>query len=123
RDAEGDGRIDARDLLDDEGVVLIAHPGAVVPLREDHPEVAHLSHGAEDRVREFLGLVQPPGVRRDLALGELAHAAAKEGLLLGELEVHDDLRSRTRGYQSLGVSARASPIAITAAAMCWRPTS
>ena len=87
---EGDRHrvVDPRQLLDRDAQHREVAAAPAVLLRErdaEQPEVAHRPHDVD---REVVVAVPRLRVRRDLALGELAHDPAQRVVLLGELHVH-----------------------------------
>ena len=83
-----DGGVDARELLDRDGVGERVGAGTPVLLRERDPHPAELAQLADDLVRERLGAVELGRDRGDLALGEVADGVAKRLVLLGQVEDH-----------------------------------
>ena len=75
-------RVDARDLLDRDAVREVVGAAAAVLLGERQPEQTELAHRAHGVDGKHVVAVPGRGVRRDLALGEVAHDGA-ELLLLG----------------------------------------
>ena len=87
RNRKTDGSVHPRQFLDDEGVVQHLETGAAILWRKDdaqHPHVAELAHHL---ARKLLGLVELPGARSDLLLGELTNRLAGQLLLFGQLEI------------------------------------
>jgi len=85
---DGHGGVDAGEFLDGQRVgQRVAAPAAVLLGERDahEPQLAKLGG---DRVGKGLGGVELPGHRSDLAAGEVAHRAADELVVVGEVEVH-----------------------------------
>ena len=81
-------RVHARELLDRDRVGQRVAPAAAVLLRERDAHQPELAELLDDRVRERLRAVQLLRDRRHLALGEVAHRAADQLVVVGEIEVH-----------------------------------
>ena len=76
------------ELLDGDRVGQRVAAAAAVLLREGDAHHAQLAELRDDLVREALLAVELLGHRRDLLLGEVAHGAADEVVVGGEVEVH-----------------------------------
>src|SRR6185295_12939529 len=100
---ERDPGVDARELLHHDRVVERAQPRPSVFGRPHDTHEAHLTELGEHLAGELLLLVPLAGMRRKLALRELAHRLLEELLLLAQAEVQalDDTCGRpgwaTRG--------------------------
>ena len=96
---ESHGAIDARELLDGDGVFDVAESRAAVRFREDdaqQAEIGQLGNDFEGKVRGFVPLHD---VRSDFRLGEIAHGALELVLLVGEGEVHAGPQERVSHAQ------------------------
>ena len=78
-----------RDFADGEGVGERVAAAPAVLLGEGDAHEAQLAEPADDVVGEALFLVELLRDRGDLALGEVAHGALDEPVLVGEVEVHE----------------------------------
>src|SRR5262249_9419748 len=76
--------------------VIAAHPAVL--LRERQPEQPHIAHLLDDVVREFAGLVETCGLRRDDAPGEILDGGAERLLLRIELVVRHSLTFLKTGW-------------------------
>jgi hypothetical protein len=74
RHRDADRAVHARKLLDDGDVLDVAHPRPAVLLWEDDAHETLRGELRQEFHGEVLLLVPLAHVRRDLALGELAHA-------------------------------------------------
>ncbi len=88
--AEGDRDrgVHARELLHRERVGERVAAAAAVLLGEGDAHQAQRAELGDDLIGEGLRAVELLGDRRDLALGELAHGAADQLVVGGEVEVH-----------------------------------
>ena len=85
---DADRAIDAREFLDDDGVLDVAEPGAAQFLGEDGAHVAELAEFPDDFEREGLRFVPLHDVRGDFRLGELPDGLAQVDLFRRVLEIH-----------------------------------
>jgi hypothetical protein len=88
RNRDRDRGVDARQLLDRDRVRHGVGAGAAILLRDrdaHQPELGELRH---EVVRKAPFAVELLGDRRDASLGELAHGAAQQLLLVAQLVVH-----------------------------------
>ena len=83
-----DAGVHARELLDGQRVGQRVAARAAVLLGERDPHQAEVAELGDDLVREALLAVELLGDRRDLALGEVAHGAPDQLVVVGEVEVH-----------------------------------
>ncbi len=86
---DADRLVDPAELLDRDAQRGEVRPRAAVLLRRGQPEQAEFAHGVHDVDREMVLAVPLRHVRRDLALGEVAHDLAERLVVLGQLERHD----------------------------------
>ena len=95
--------VDPRQLLDRDAQHREIAAAAAVLLGERDPEQPEVAHAPNHVHREVVVAVPGLGVRRDLALGELAHHPTKRLVLLGELDVHgyDGLPGGRNGMDGL----------------------
>ena len=91
RDDQRDGRVDTRELLDDDRVLDVAETCAAEFFGKDRAEIPELAAVLDHFERESLSLIPLEHVRRDLALRKLAYVAAEFDLVFREAEVHDTL--------------------------------
>ena len=77
RDNEPHRRVDARKLLDNDGVIDVAEPGSAQIFREDHSQEAELAALLDYFERESLVLIPLQDVRRDFRLRELPNVFAE----------------------------------------------
>ena len=91
-DRDRDRRVDSRQLLDCDRVRERVGAGSAVLLRDRHPHQAELGQLGHELVREAVLAVELLGDRRDLLLGELAHGAPDELVLLREVVVGHQAR-------------------------------
>jgi hypothetical protein len=82
------GGVSSRDLFHRQRVLDRASAGPAVLGRDEQPHQAELAHLLDVLGRERLVLVVLSGDGSDLALGELAHRAAEQLLILAEHDVH-----------------------------------
>ena len=92
RDGDRDGRVDARQLLDRDRVRDGVGAGAAVLLGDRDAHQPELGELRDELVREALLAVELLGDRRDARLGEVAHRAPEQLLLVGQLVVHASAR-------------------------------
>ena len=85
---DADRAVNARKLFDDRDVLDVTHPRAAVLFGEDDAHKALLGELRQQLHEEVLRLVPLAHVRRDLALGEFAHAHLYLPLIFVQLEVH-----------------------------------
>ena len=107
RHGERHRSVDAGDLLDADGVRRHVHSGPSVRLGDADPEEPHLRELGNELAGKLLGAVPGLGVRGDLGPGEFADALSKEGVLLGELEVHGRVAPSGRGQRRRKIAHRA----------------
>ena len=81
-------RVHARELLDRDRVGQRVAAASAVLLRERDAHQPELPELLDDRVRERLRAVQLLRDRSHLPLGEVAHRAADQLVVVGEIEVH-----------------------------------
>ncbi len=121
-----DRRVHAGELLDRDRVGQRVAPAAAVLLRERDPHQPELAELLDDRVREGLRAVQLLRDGSHLPLGEVAHRAADQLVVVGEIEVHAILipnarykrhcRSRRHPPRSASATTAASRSVVTTAA-------
>ena len=80
--------VHARELLDRDRVGQRIAPASAVLLRERDAHQPKIAELLDDRVRERLRAVELLRDRSDLLLGEVAHRAADQLVVVGEIEVH-----------------------------------
>ena len=97
---EPDGAIDARQLLDGDGVFDIAEAGAAVSFREDDAQQAEIGQLGNDFGGKLRGLVPFHNVRSEFRLREIAHGALELLLFVGEGEVHAGPRVHPNGRKT-----------------------
>jgi hypothetical protein len=102
RDDDADRAVHAGQLLDDDGVLEIAHARAAVLLGKNHAEKTHVGELGNDFGGKCRGFVPLHHVRRDFAFGKFADGAAKLLLLVGERELHDTFISWRRWRELRG---------------------
>ena len=85
---ESDGAIDARELLDGDGVFDITESGAAVSFRKDDAEQAEIGQLGQQLRGKLRGFIPFHDVRSDFRLREIAHGALELLLFVGEGEVH-----------------------------------
>ena len=85
RDGDRDGGVDPRQLLDRDRVGERVAAGAAVLLRDRDAHEPELGHALDDLVREAVLGVELLGDRGDLRLGELAHGAPEQLVLVGQV--------------------------------------
>jgi hypothetical protein len=88
---DGDGRVDAGQLLqgEAEGEVVAAH--AAVLLRDGQAEQPHRAHLRDDLVGELLALVELADDGGDLLAREVLDGGAQRLVLLAEVKIHVQL--------------------------------
>ena len=87
-DRDGDGGIDARELLDSDRIRHDVSPGAAVLLRYGEPHEAELTELGDELVREPPGEVELGRDRLDTFSRERSDRVADQLLLGSEVEVH-----------------------------------
>ena len=87
-DGDGQARVVARQLLDDEAERRVVEPGAAVLLGDGHAEHAELGQRAQGLHRHVMLAVPGGGVRRDFSPAELAHERLHLALGVGQLRDH-----------------------------------
>ncbi len=80
--------VDPRELLNRNRVLDITKARAAKLLRENHSQQPHRGQLRHNLQRKMRSLVPLHHMRRNLALGEFAHAAPQLLLLFGEGEIH-----------------------------------
>ena len=84
---DADRSVDAREFLDRGDVLDVAHAGAAVLRRENHPQHPELAQFLDRGQRKLASLVPLHDVRADLALGKFADTFLQVQLLFVQLEI------------------------------------
>src|SRR5437016_8528163 len=83
-----DGAVHKRQLLDNDGVLDVAEPGAAEPLRKNRTQVSELAELADRLQRKRLRLVPLHDMRRDLRFRKFAHCVTKLNLFRCQFKIH-----------------------------------